>query len=323
MASDDTTSLFPPDNPDLAEWYQRQQTAKQLDVANYITTHPASEEWEAGGSKGIPDDSNAVTGPALRQDQGIDALSRRLMSPLTSPPTKQNISYVGAPILAGGGSQVAPATSPSGTNPLVPSPASSARQSVLDKIASGEANSYNEIYGGGNFTGYNDHPRQRQVITEGPHKGEYSDAAGRYQFLSSTWDAERSKLGLKDFSPASQDEAAWDLASSTYKTATGRDLLADAQAGKVDYSKLAGQWPSLAGGGGAKGGNGTTYNFNYAGGDKGDQGGPDNPAELIQNEMKLTLLRNLFPQHQITQVDYDPFKALPNAPRKVNVNEGV
>jgi len=127
-----------------------------------------------------------------------------------------------------------------------PQPAESVKRMVLDKIASGEASSYNELYKGGSFSGFNDHPRIRQVITEGPHKGETSDAAGKYQFLSSTWDSQKAKLGLKDFSPQSQDAAAWDLANSTYKSTTGRDLLSDASQGKVDYTKLAGQWPSLA-----------------------------------------------------------------------------
>lgn len=48
------------------------------------------------------------------------------------------------------------------------------------------------------------------------------------------------------------------------------------------------------------------------------------PADLIASEMKLQLLRNMFPQHAITPVEYDPFKAVPKGlGGKVNVNEGV
>jgi len=40
--------------------------------------------------------------------------------------------------------------------------------------------------------------------------------------------------------------------------------------------------------------------------------------------MKLALLRNMFPQHAITPVEYDPFKELPKGlGNQVNVNQGV
>ena len=215
------------------------------------------------------------------------------------------------------------------------------KRMVLNKIYSGESNSYNEMYGGGTFGDYSDHPRQRRIITEGPHKGEYSDAAGAPQFLSSTWDMEKKKLGLKDFSPASQDAAAWDLASTTYKGATGRDLAADAKVGKVQWSALAGQWPSLAG---ADVGPGTSEWKKGGGGTSASRvasAAPASPfssllssseapsdlsaAQLLQGEMKLQILRSLFPQHNITQVEYDPWKVMPQggATRPINVNEGV
>ena len=55
-----------------------------------------------------------------------------------------------------------------------------------------------------------------------------------------------------------------------------------------------------------------------------DAPAPASPAELIASEMKLQLLRGMFPQHAITPVEYDPFKALPQGLEgKVNVNEGI
>lgn len=117
-------------------------------------------------------------------------------------------------------------------------------RSVLDQIASGEGgNSYDVIYGGRKFTSYSDHPRIRVPL----RGGQYSTAAGRYQMLASTWDKEKEQLGLKDFSPENQDLAAWSLAQQTYLKKTGRDLSADAQSGKVDYSALQSQWTSLRG----------------------------------------------------------------------------
>lgn len=53
------------------------------------------------------------------------------------------------------------------------------------------------------FTSFRDHPRM--VICAG---GYCSSAAGRYQFLDSTWDETRRAVGLRDFSPPSQDRGA-------------------------------------------------------------------------------------------------------------------
>ncbi|EOV0985513.1 glycoside hydrolase family 104 protein, partial [Edwardsiella piscicida] len=63
---------------------------------------------------------------------------------------------------------------------------------------------YDVIVGGSLFTDYSDHPRK--LVTLNPSLK--STAAGRYQLLSKWWDAYRVQLGLKDFSPASQDAVA-------------------------------------------------------------------------------------------------------------------
>ena len=62
---------------------------------------------------------------------------------------------------------------------------------------------YDVIVGGELFTDYPDHPRKL------PYKPKLkSTGAGRYQLLSRWWDAYRKQLGLKDFSPKSQDAVA-------------------------------------------------------------------------------------------------------------------
>jgi len=66
---------------------------------------------------------------------------------------------------------------------------------------------YNIKVGGKRFDGYDSHPHD--VVNLG--HGLRSSAAGRYQFLAKTWDGLRHKLGLPDFSPASQDAAALQL----------------------------------------------------------------------------------------------------------------
>jgi muramidase (phage lysozyme) len=121
---------------------------------------------------------------------------------------------------------------------------------VLDYIAKSESPGYNYMYGGGRFEELNDHPRRNIPIQSGPNVGRTSSAAGRYQFLQGTWDEQAKKLGLTDFSPESQDAAAWDLASTTYRTKTGRDLLTDVKAGNTrDIGPaLSGVWTSLPGG---------------------------------------------------------------------------
>ena len=82
------------------------------------------------------------------------------------------------------------------------------RRAFLDTLAYAEGTAnypntgYNTMFTGKQFSGYRDHPRQIQ------RSGRYaSDAAGRYQFLSTTWDG----LGLPDFSPANQDKGALKL----------------------------------------------------------------------------------------------------------------
>ena len=61
---------------------------------------------------------------------------------------------------------------------------------------------YDVVVGGTLFTGYADHPR---VLVPLPRLKISSTAAGPYQLLSRYFDAYKKQLGLKDFSPLSQD----------------------------------------------------------------------------------------------------------------------
>ncbi|MBW4495023.1 MAG: glycoside hydrolase family 104 protein [Oscillatoria princeps RMCB-10] len=72
------------------------------------------------------------------------------------------------------------------------------------------ADGYKTQYTFKKFGDFSDHPRS---VNCGNFNGKRlcSDAAGAYQFLSSTWDTLDKKLNLPDFSPASQDRAAVEL----------------------------------------------------------------------------------------------------------------
>ena len=90
----------------------------------------------------------------------------------------------------------------------------SQRKAFLDMVAWSEGtdngrqptrnHGYDVIVGGELFTDYSDHPRK--LVTLNPKLK--STAAGRYQLLSRWWDSYRKQLGLKDFSPKSQDAVA-------------------------------------------------------------------------------------------------------------------
>lgn len=114
-------------------------------------------------------------------------------------------------------------------------------QAMLRVIRTGEgtadAGGYSRLFGGGTFTDFSDHPRQK--ITRW---GITSTAAGAYQFLASSWDETKRVMGLPDFSPKSQDLAAVGRLAA-------RNALDDVVAGRFTTAikKINKEWASLPG----------------------------------------------------------------------------
>ena len=186
---------------------------------------------------------------------------------------------------------------------------------VLKQIASGEAQQYNTLYGGGTFQGYADHPRQSFT---GP-TGRPTSAAGLYQLEQGTWDEQKRKLKLPDFTPASQDAAAWDLAQSRYRAATGKDLANEWRNGNTNLDALAPTWPSLgkpaptgqapaAPAAGSPGAGGVLAGDAAGAGAMAGGSTPQANANALQ---LLEMMQKLAPQHKFVPVDYDPWKYVP------------
>lgn len=129
------------------------------------------------------------------------------------------------------------------------------RKAFLDMIATSELggrllvasdNGYNVLVGSTPdhlrlFSSYVDHPRQ---LVDLPRLGIKSTAAGRYQILAHYFDTYKRQLGLKDFSPASQDSIALQMIGEC-RALDDIDLGLLATA----ISKCRSRWASLPGAG--------------------------------------------------------------------------
>ncbi|RZG74730.1 glycoside hydrolase family 104 protein [Acinetobacter sp. WCHAc060025] len=113
---------------------------------------------------------------------------------------------------------------------------------MLNLIAASEGvkYGYNTLFGNQHFDNLSTHPNIRKAFKQTDGATNYTTAAGRYQFLKSTWDNTAQKYGFKDFSPQNQDLAAISLIA-------GRGALDDVLKGdfKNAISKLGPEWASL------------------------------------------------------------------------------
>lgn len=133
--------------------------------------------------------------------------------------------------------EAAPAWATAPAAPVAPpnNPDANVRK-FLNFLGKAEGADYNTVVGGGQFTDFRAHPRIVGLRTaEGP-----STAAGKYQIVGTTYDDVAPKLGIRDFSPDSQDKIAVELIRR-------KGALDDVRNGNFDAAigKLGGTWASL------------------------------------------------------------------------------
>jgi muramidase (phage lysozyme) len=127
------------------------------------------------------------------------------------------------------------------------------RKAFLASISSTESPGYDVMYGGEKFSDFSHHPgRDMPIMKDGQVVG-HSSAAGKYQFLKDTWAEQQAKYGYKDFSPETQDTAAWNYANDIFMKKTGGSLEEALQSGDAGRINAAAQvlnqtWTSLPGG---------------------------------------------------------------------------
>lgn len=145
-----------------------------------------------------------------------------------------------------------------------------AERAFLDAIAAGETTSgsqnnygYSMGFGGRNIPSLAAHPYKPRQFSTTMHSDKFggaspTSAAGRYQFQRGTWDSAARAVGVKDFSPASQDKVALYLArqrgagalidrgdikgalslpSIGQEWASTKNILSKLNAGKIQFGK--------------------------------------------------------------------------------------
>jgi muramidase (phage lysozyme) len=131
-------------------------------------------------------------------------------------------------------------------------------RALMRTISASESNDlkpYSLLYGGQYFSDWSQHPNQCIVIQSGPNNGNCTTAAGRYQFITSTWE-EKVRLYHPNpdgwlfwqhysFDPISQDRVVYRWLSDAEAWGVNiPELLKKGQLNEV-LSRLSGTWTSL------------------------------------------------------------------------------
>ena len=114
---------------------------------------------------------------------------------------------------------------------------------MLDLISYTEgtqANGYYTTFGGGRQSSLATHENQRKRFKQTDGKSNVSSAAGRYQFIKSTWDSLARQYGLSDFGERNQDIGA--LALIAQKGQLERVVAGDIKGAAANLGSV---WASL------------------------------------------------------------------------------
>lgn len=141
-----------------------------------------------------------------------------LRRPFQSPPKQHQhgplalVLLLLLPIVQRPAAPVPPAAAPHVVQSAAPYGITPERRALLNTIRfaegtwiGGSQEGYQVLYGGDRFNDLSRHP---DIVVRRRYA---SAAAGAYQFLPTTWDQAASELQLRDFRPASQDQAALHL----------------------------------------------------------------------------------------------------------------
>lgn len=134
-------------------------------------------------------------------------------------------------------------------------------RALMRTISASESNgknSYALLYGGSHFHDFSQHPNECILIQTGPNRNKCSTAAGRYQFLTSTWREKASKyhpIAFKkyntetyNFDPKYQDIVTYRWLKDHHEWDVDiLKMLKDNRIKEV-LVKLSGTWTSLGGG---------------------------------------------------------------------------
>jgi muramidase (phage lysozyme) len=161
-----------------------------------------------------------------------------------APPAASNVVPL-HPIAQAAG-PVAPPTAPANTNMARPPDPIGDVVRTINSGESGGADPYHELYGGGHF-GFPQWSGAQgpQGITHAAGAGQWEP--GTWTQAAKFWMSQNPGKSAPDFNrPVDQDKVQRLWAIKTYGVdGNGNTLSKAAAAGKVDYGRLAGQWPSL------------------------------------------------------------------------------